>query len=244
MTGEVGKLEPIRPTDAFLIEARNLGLEFDSGDVEKLGLYLAHLLETNKHFNLTRITDNADAWMRHIFDSLTLMPILASVGAESLCDVGSGGGTPGLPLAIVMPDLAVTLVESTGKKARFCEETAAALSLGNVHVIADRAETLGQDHHAHREKYDAVCARALGRINVAAELTGPLARVGGLVLLIKGEQVDAELAEAEGALRTLGLAHGETIDTPTGRIVVLEKQRKTPRLYPRRPGEPKRAPLQ
>jgi 16S rRNA (guanine527-N7)-methyltransferase len=235
--------EPMRPTDAFLIEARNLGIEFDAGDVEQLGLYLAHLLETNKQFNLTRITDVADAWMRHIYDSLTLMPILASFGAASLCDVGSGGGTPGLPLAIVLPDMQVTLVESTGKKATFCEETAAALGLANVSVIAERAETLGQQHRVHRETFDAVCARALGRINVAAELTAPLARVGGLVLLIKGEQADAEVAEAERALEKLGLAHSETLDTPTGRVVVLEKERKTPRLYPRRPGEPKRAPL-
>lgn len=236
-------LDPIPPTDAFLIEACNAGIEFDRGDVAKLGLYLAHLLETNKLFNLTRITDVADAWMRHIFDSLTLMPILASAGAESLCDVGSGGGAPGLPLAIAMPDLKVTLIEATGKKARFCEATAQALGLGNVAVLSERAETIGQDHQHHREKYDAVCARALGRINIAAELTGPLVRVGGLVLLIKGEQADAELAEAERALDAVGLAHSDTIDTPTGRIVVLDKYRKTPRLYPRRPGEPKRLPL-
>ncbi|MFG0251459.1 MAG: 16S rRNA (guanine(527)-N(7))-methyltransferase RsmG [Phycisphaerales bacterium JB038] len=240
---EPTRLVPVPASEAFLIEAGNLGIEFDAGDVETFGLYLAHLLETNKLFNLTRITDVADAWMRHIFDSLTLLPILAAVGAESLCDVGSGGGAPGMPLAIALPQLQVTLLEATGKKAKFCADTAEALGLANVVVINERAETVGQDHHGHREQFDAVCARALGKINVAAELTAPLARVGGLVLLIKGEQAEADLAEAERALEKLGLAHSETIDTPTGRIVVLEKERRTPRLYPRRPGEPKRAPL-
>jgi 16S rRNA (guanine527-N7)-methyltransferase len=240
---EPSRLTPLPATDAFLIEVCNLGIELATGDTEQFGRYLAHLLETNKLFNLTRITDVADAWMRHIFDSLTLLPILASVGAESLCDVGSGGGAPGLPLAIAMPELQVTLIEATGKKAKFCQDTAAALGLKNVVVLNERAETIGQDHHGYREQFDVVCARALGKINVAAELTAPLARVGGLVMFIKGEQAEAELAAGERALDKVGLVHDEIIDTPTGRIVVMVKDRKTPRLYPRRPGEPKRAPL-
>ncbi|MCK4872082.1 MAG: 16S rRNA (guanine(527)-N(7))-methyltransferase RsmG [Phycisphaerales bacterium] len=236
-------VRPLDPTPQFLTEIASLGIKFDSGDIARLGVYLALLIEANRSFNLTRITEPGEAWMRHIFDSLTLLPLIASTGAQRVCDVGSGGGTPAIPLAICLPSVAFTLVESTGKKARFCEQAALDCDCENVTVITDRAETIGQDHRTHREAYDVVTARAVGRMCVVAELTAAPARVGGLVLLIKGEQAETELAEARGALDTLGLAHVETVPTPTGRVVVLEKQRKTPRLYPRRPGEPKRVPL-
>jgi 16S rRNA (guanine527-N7)-methyltransferase len=148
-------------------------------------------------------------------------------------------------LAIVMPDVQFTLVEATGKKAKFLEQTAQALDLHNVTIVNERAETLGRDHHpgGHREQYDAVIARAVGKLPVLLELTVPLAKIGGHVLAMKGERAAEEIAEAKQALHLL---HAHVVDshqTPTGTIVVIEKQRKTPRTYPRLPGEPKRSPL-
>ncbi|MCA9286544.1 MAG: 16S rRNA (guanine(527)-N(7))-methyltransferase RsmG [Phycisphaerales bacterium] len=231
------------PPVTFLETAAAEGIVFDPGDLPKLERYLDLLYEANQRFNLTAIEDRATAWTRHILDSLTLLAPLAAAEAKSVIDVGSGGGLPGIPLAIAMPEVRFTLLEATGKKATFLREAVAALALGNVEVVNERAETTGQDHHRHRECYDAVIARAVGPLPVLLELTVPLARVGGVVLCVKGERAAQEIEDARQALHLLHAAVIDTIRTPTGTIVVIEKQRKTPRNYPRRPGEPKRVPL-
>ena len=235
-------IKPLKPTDDFLQQAQSLNIAFDDGDLDRLGMFLALLLETNRQFNLTRITDEKAVWQRHILDSLTLLPYLTRGNVNTACDVGSGAGVPGIPLAICLPDISFTLVEATGKKAAFIKNAAEELGLQNVVIINDRAEVLGQKRE-YRETFDVVFARALGRLNVAAELVVPLIRVGGITLLIKGAKADEELKEARKALGILGASHLETSPTPTGRIVILDKKRATPRLYPRRPGEPKRVPL-
>ncbi len=230
------------PTAEFLKHCELLGIAFEPGDLGRLGRYLDLLFDANTRFNLTAITDPDQAWMRHIFDSLTLVPLIVSAEAGSLIDVGSGGGLPGLPLAIVMPGLRVTLLEATGKKAAFLSETARALELPNVEVIKDRAETAGRDS-AHRERYDIATARAVGRLDVLLELTSPFIKVGGLVLAIKGGKAPEEASEAKQALHRLHCRLIELLPTATGTIVAVQKDRPTPKAYPRRPGEPKRAPL-
>ncbi|MCC7389771.1 MAG: 16S rRNA (guanine(527)-N(7))-methyltransferase RsmG [Phycisphaerales bacterium] len=249
-----GGLSSPRPTADFVTGAADLGIEFEPGDLDRLARFLGLLLEANTRTNLTAITDPAEAWLRHILDALTLLPMLAELPEGSrVLDVGSGGGVPALPLAIVCPHLRFTLLEATGKKAAYLRETIGALGLGNAEVVQARAETAGQDRGerrpdgtrpgAMREVFGAVTARAVGRLAMVAELTIPFAARGGLVLLVKGQKADEELAEAAEAIRVLGAVHAGTVDTPTGRIVVLEKSMLTPRTYPRRDGEPKRAPL-
>lgn len=256
MTAPAPMTSPIPPPPSFLRAAERQGIEFDPGDLDRLGLYLALLLEANRSFNLTSITDPDAAWERHVLDSLTLLPLLAELpdGARVI-DVGSGGGVPGIPLAITMPRVCFTLLEATGKKAAFLSRTVAALGLTNVEVVHDRAERAGRDRGrlvpgpagsrspGRREAYDAVVARAVGRLATIAELCAPLAKVGGRVLLIKGQRADEELAEAAPALHLLRLEPAGMIDTPTGRIVVLAKHVPTPRAYPRADGEPARSPL-
>jgi 16S rRNA (guanine527-N7)-methyltransferase len=242
-TSVPGPPRAIQAPPTFLAQAECLGIAFDSGDLEKLGRYLALLLDANTRFNLTAITEPNEAWTRHILDSLTLIAPLASLEARTVIDIGSGAGLPGLPLAIVMSDVRFTLVEATGKKARFLEQTIAQLELTNATVICERAEVIGQDHKVHREQYDVVIARAVGKLPVLLELTVPLAKVGGHVLAMKGEKAAQEISEAKQALYLLHAQVSESITTPTGTIVAIEKLRKAPRVYPRKPGEPKRAPL-
>ncbi|MCC6969335.1 MAG: 16S rRNA (guanine(527)-N(7))-methyltransferase RsmG [Phycisphaerales bacterium] len=237
---------PLTPPESFLAKAKELGLEFDEGDLSRLSLYLALLLDANNAFNLTAIRDPAEAWTRHILDSLTLIPVLAELPENSrVIDVGSGGGLPGIPLAITMPSHRFTLLEATGKKAAFLNDLRAPLSLSNTEVLNQRAESAAHLHKAdgHREKYAAAVARAVGPLAVIAELTCGFVEVGGIVALIKGEKADQEIEEGAKALSLLGLSHAGTIPTPTGRIVVLNKEKTTPRTYPRADGEPKRVPL-
>lgn len=227
---------------AALEAAQALGVSLSGPIGEQLAAYLARLLETNRAFNLTAITDPEEAWTKHILDSLTLLPDLAALApASEVVDVGSGGGLPAIPLAIALPSLRFTLIEATGKKARFLEETAQALGLSHVQVHNERAENAG--HGPLRARFAAATSRALSRLPVLLELTLPLLRSGGVSLAIKGGQADAEIAEASRALALLGGAVEAQRRTPTGVVIAVRKVAATPARYPRRPGEPKRTPL-
>ncbi len=236
------------PPEAFNAECAKAGIELEPGEPEKLGAYLELLYKANETTNLTAIKDANEAWMKHIFDALTLLPVIAGIEPAgehlAVCDVGSGGGVPAIPLAIVCPDARFTLLEATGRKVELLRMFAQELGLTNVTVINGRAEQLGAfSTGEQRDSFDLVTARALGRIAVAAELCVPLAREGGVVALVKGQKAEEELEEAKAALHMLHAVPTGVIETPTGRIVILEKARRTPKIYPRRDGEPKRSPL-
>ncbi|MCC6285869.1 MAG: 16S rRNA (guanine(527)-N(7))-methyltransferase RsmG [Phycisphaerales bacterium] len=234
---------PLTPPRAFLDDAEGFGLELEPVELELLGAYLGFLLASNEQVNLTAVTDPDTAWRRHILDALTLFPLLAEVpDGGCIADVGSGGGLPGIPLAIVRPFLRVFLIESVGKKAEFLRQVCAKLELRNVRVVADRAERLAhrrtmpgpQGETPGRECFDAVCARAVGRLASLLEVTVPLARIGAPVLLIKGEKASEELEEAAPVLHALKAVHAGTVETPTGRVVVITKSSATPKVYPAR----------
>lgn len=216
---------------------------------ELLARYLDLLLETNRKFNLTAVRDRDEAWGRHIVDSLTLLPFVAMLPpGAAVIDVGTGGGLPGIALAIMRNDLRVTLLEATGKKARFCQQCAADLPLDNVRVMHSRAETAGRDR-AHRQRYDAAVCRAIGAMNVLLECCLPLVRVDGRVLAMKGPKAEAELQAAGHALDILGAAEVEVRDAYTDGfdqntvIVAITKHAATPKTYPRPPGMPAQSPL-
>lgn len=240
----VPDVAPLPPPAGFSDRVRTLGFEVRPGDIERLGHFLALLLAGTRLMNLTAIRDPVQAWERHILDSLTLVPLLSPLPAGAhVADVGSGGGLPGMPLAIVMSALRFTLIEATAKKARFLEQVVARLGLTNVAVINDRAERVGREPD-RREQFDAVVARAVGPLATVAELTVPLARIHAPVLLIKGQRVGDELTAAGAALSRLGVSFQNLVPTPTGQIVVLRKHTATPRQFPRPPGIPARFPLQ
>lgn len=209
---------PLAPPPDLGDRLAAIGVTVDAVVLERLGVYLGHLLAMNEQMNLTAIRDPADAWERHILDALTLVPCVPTGAA--LVDVGSGGGIPGLPLAIARPDLRITLVESIQKKAGFLWAVTEAMKLENVRVSAERAEQLDE-----RGIFDVVTARAVAKLATLVPLVIPLVRAGGTALLIKGQKADEELAEAAKIIKRAGAEHAKTIPTPTGRIVVLNRLR-------------------
>jgi len=209
--------------------------------------FVALLLDANRGMNLTRVVEPEAVGRLHLLDSLAALPIVDAIGPRRALDLGSGGGVPGLVLAIARPDVAWTLVDSVRKKADVLRSFVAALGLPNVEVLAERAEIVGREP-ARRESYDLVTARACAALPVLVEYALPLTAVGGALLAWKGRLADAELDAGRSAARLLG---GDAPAVrPTGfaelgdhRFVVVPKSRPTPDTYPRRPGEPARRPL-
>src|SRR5688572_22214357 len=159
--------------------------------------------------NLTRITERAAAELQHVGDSLTVLPHLPA-GRVRIADVGSGGGVPGIPLAIARPDATFLLIESTKKKATFLKQTIDALGLANVSVSEWRAEDVG--HSNSRETFDVALARAVATMAWLAEWCLPLVKEGGRMLAMKGPKVADELPEAKRAIKLAG--GGEAVVHP------------------------------
>ncbi len=216
--------------------------------VMALHTYEKELLEWNQKFNLTAIRDAESIRTKHFLDSFSCVLAWKASPPNQLIDVGTGAGFPGIPLKILYPNLKLTLVESVGKKAMFCQHIVRVLGLENVEVIQARAEDLGQEAE-HREKYDWALARAVANMNVLSEYLIPLAKVGGTVLAQKGESGPAEAQSAEEAMRLLGgkLKQLIPVNLPgvadDRYLVLVEKVAATPPKFPRKPGIPMKQPL-
>ncbi len=210
--------------------------------------YEKELIEWNQKFNLTAIRDSESIRIKHFLDSFSCVLAWKASPPDRLIDVGTGAGFPGLPLKILYPNLRLTLVESVGKKAMFCQHIVRVLGLEHVDVIQTRAESLGQSPQ-HREKYDWAVARAVANLNVLSEYLIPLVKVGGMALAQKGESGPAEAQSAEKAMELLGgkLKQLVPVNLPgvadDRYLVLVEKVAATPPKYPRKPGIPMKLPL-
>lgn len=223
-----------------------LGLALPAGACERLEDYGRRLVAANERLNLTRITGDEELVEKHVVDALLALPEVPATGR--LVDVGSGGGVPGLVLAIARPELEVVLVEATAKKAAFLAEAAAGLGLERVRVVAQRAETAARDPGL-RDAADAATARAVGAVATVLELTLPFVRPGGRALLYRGPtDAEAEERTAAGVAALLGggapTVHRRTLaGGAERRLLVVPKTGPTPDRYPRRDGMPAKRPL-
>jgi 16S rRNA (guanine527-N7)-methyltransferase len=231
------------------IQTANLNLQPDAilQIAEKLGNYKALLLEWNQRFNLTAITDDTGINLRHFVDSLTVLAALPKTPAK-LIDIGTGPGFPGIPLKIARPDLSVTVMDSVAKKVKFCDEVIRQLALRDICAEQGRAEEVAHQL-AYREQFDVVTARAVAALPTLVEYLLPFAKVGGICIAMKGSDAEAEAAQAEHAIRTLGGKLNRVLPVtlpglPDKRaLIVIDKVAPTPRVYPRQGGMPRSSPL-
>ena len=225
-----------------------MGLEdLPAAAVAALEGHLRLLLAWTAVVNLTAIRDPHAAVAAHVLDALAALPLLRRNGVRALLDLGSGGGYPGLPLAIALPAERALLVDSIGKKARFLATAVTGLGLaGRVDVAAERAETLAADSR-HRERWPVVTARAVASLPELVELAFPLLAPGGLLVAWKGPGIGEECARAMPALAALGGGALEVIEAPSpapaGHVLVAcRKTGRTAPAWPRPPAERVRHP--
>lgn len=235
--------------DSLIQDAKTLfSVHLTARQVVALVNYEKELLDWNQKFNLTAIRDVESIRTKHFLDSYSCVMAWKANPPHRLVDVGTGAGFPGIPLKIIYPTMHVTLVESVGKKAMFCQHLVEKLGLEGVEVIQTRAEDLGQDP-AHRESYDWAVARAVANLNILSEYLLPLVKLGGTMLAQKGETGPAEAQSAEKAMKILGgkLKQLIPINLPgvadDRYLVLVDKVAATPPKYPRKAGIPMKTPL-
>jgi 16S rRNA (guanine527-N7)-methyltransferase len=248
-TDETAAPETRRALEALLADALAIAALLPSGYLDGVERFVSLLLSANRLVNLTRVTAPDEVARLHLLDSLAALPLVDATGPAEAIDLGSGGGLPGLPLAMARPETHWTLLDSVGKKAALLAEFAEALGLRNVSVVSERAEALGRDPR-HRQRYRLVSARACAALAVLAELALPLLAIGGSLLAWKGPLTDdaEEVRRGRAAIGQLGGGRLRFADPGLPalgghRFVIVPKVRDTDARFPRRDGEPARRPL-
>ncbi|MBN1460379.1 MAG: 16S rRNA (guanine(527)-N(7))-methyltransferase RsmG [Armatimonadetes bacterium] len=233
---------------AIIAGAGELGVAVTEAELDAYTAHFTLLLARRPAADLTSLTDPTGIAIKHFLDSLVCLLVQEIAAGEHIADIGSGGGFPGLVLAVARPKAGYTLIESNQKRAYFLEEVVHALHLDNVGVVRARAEDAGRDS-LHREVYDLTLSRAVAPLPVSLEYCLPLTRVGGKCLAMKGPQVDREIERSAHALAELRARIIETqeLSLPQGMgartLLLIQKEAPTPERYPRRRGIPAKRPL-
>jgi 16S rRNA (guanine527-N7)-methyltransferase len=231
---------------------KELGLGLSPAQLEQFEVYYQELIDWNKRVNLTAVTDYEEVQLKHFLDSLTVtLGYNLQMGQKDLriIDVGTGAGLPGIPLKIVFPDIKLTLLEATAKKAGFLRHIIQKLGLDNVEVVVGRAEEIAHQPK-YREKFDLVLSRAVAPLTALVELTLPLGAIGGSFIAQKKGNIDEEIGRADKAIRLLGgrLRELKKVDlagfADERYLVIIDKLSPTPEKYPRRPGLPAKRPIE
>ncbi len=220
------------------------GISISQRQAEQFMIYYEFLVEYNEKVNLTAVTDFKEVVEKHFVDSALGASLIKE---NALCaDIGTGAGFPGVPLAIMRPDINVCLVDALNKRLVFLDELKEKIGISNVYTLHGRSEDLGKELKM-RQKFDCVFSRAVARMNILSEYDLPFVKVGGCMLSWKGPQIHDELNEAQNALKILGGKVKEIftsgLEDSEHYIAVIEKIKDTPQKYPRQAGLPKKKPL-
>ena len=214
----------------------------------KLDKYMEGILSWNEKVNLTNITDPDEFRVKHTLDSLVCLDFPEYVEAKSVIDVGTGGGFPGIPLAVCSPEKEFLLLDSLNKRLKIIGSLMEELGIKNVSLLHSRAED-ACGRKEYRENFDVCVSRAVSNLSTLSEYCLPFIRRGGYLLAYKGPECERELKDASRALKILG---GEAVDIRDTemkeyglehKILVIRKVKNTPKTYPRKAGTPLRNPL-
>ena len=222
-----------------------MGIDISKEQYHELYYYMKNLLEWNTKINVTSITDEEEFIEKHLVDSLTVNKYLKN--SNSIIDIGTGAGFPGIPLKIVNKSKKITLIDSVGKKLKVIENINEDLKLPNLEIIHTRAEELA-NNKKYREKYDVSVTRAVSNMATLMEYMLPFVKVDGIAICMKGPNYENELKEAEKAIKILGgkiscidkIKINENINR---NIIIIKKVKETPTKYPRKPGKPLKEPI-
>lgn len=229
----------------FIEYVKELGIEVDDVKLHNLSKYFELLVQKNEVMNLTNIVEKESVYLKHFYDSLTLMMVYNFNNCENVCDIGTGAGFPGLVLKIMFPHLKVVLVDSLDKRIKFLNEVIAELNLEGVEALHIRAEDYAKKN---RSTFDLVVSRAVAKLSILTELCLPLAKVKGHFISMKGN-ADEEVKEINNNLKILG---GEIVEikqfllpneNSNRALIKIKKNKETDKKYPRDFKEIKRKPL-
>lgn len=185
--------------EEFIIEVEKLGIDLTEEQLKKLEHFYELLISWNEKMNLTRITEKEEVYLKHFYDSLTLTKVVDLKDVETLCDVGSGAGFPGIVLKIVFPNLKITLIDSLQKRVNYLNAISKELELKDIVAIHTRCEDYAK---INREKFDIVTARAVANLKVLSELCIPMVKVNGYFIAMKAN-VEDEKKESKNILNEL-----------------------------------------
>lgn len=232
--------------DILKLESKKMNINFNEEQIENFYKYMNLLLEWNQKINLTAITDEREIIIKHFLDSLTIAKYIDS--ENSLADIGTGAGFPGIPIKIYKPDIKITLVDSLNKRINFLDEVIKDLKLNDIETVHSRAEDLGRNKN-YREMFDVVTSRAVANMSVLSEYLLPLVKVGGKCICMKGSEIEEELQNSKYAIKLLG-GEIEKVDTfelsdehLKRNIILIKKIKNTANVYPRKAGIPVKKPL-
>ena len=221
--------------ETFIKEVEKLNISVTKENLASLAKYKDLLVEYNKKFNLTAIKSDEEIYLKHFYDSLTLIKAYSLNGNLKLLDIGTGAGFPGIVLKIFYPDLELTLLDSNHKKIAFLEVVIKELNLKNVTCINSRAENLPK---TYREYFDIVTSRAVAHLRILLELSIPYLKVGGKLIAMKGLS-EEEIKESTKILEKLDSRIVDTIkfnlpiEGSNRSLVIIQKNKKTNEIYPR-----------
>ena len=233
-------------TKIFNNYLEKLNLTLTEEQIEKFYNYMNLLIEWNKKINLTAIVEPKDIILKHFIDSLTIVKYIKE--GETIIDVGTGAGFPGIPLKIAREDLKITLADSLNKRINFLNEVINKLDLKNIATIHTRAEELGKNKK-YREKFDIATSRAVANMSTLSEYLIPFIKVKGRCICMKSSDIDTELENAKKAINILGckIESKDKFDLPNsdlGRsVIILRKVKNTPSKFPRKAGTPAKEPI-
>ena len=233
-------------TKIFNNYLEKLNLTLTEEQIEKFYNYMNLLIEWNKKINLTAIVEPKDIILKHFIDSLTIEKYIKK--GETIIDVGTGAGFPGIPLKIAREDLKITLADSLNKRINFLNEVINKLDLKNIETIHTRAEELGKNKK-YREKFDIATSRAVANMSTLSEYLIPFIKVKGRCICMKSSDIDTELENAKKAINILGckIESKDKFDLPNsdlGRsVIILRKVKNTPSKFPRKAGTTAKEPI-